>query len=54
MRLQAIRVYSARVACRVDAGKFTRSYKLAAGSACKLRLGPFYMQTAGKVICVCR
>ena len=24
MRLQAIRVYSARGACRVDAGKFTR------------------------------
>ena len=47
-------VYSARGACRVDAGKFTCVYRQTAVNACKLRLGPFYMRTAGKVTCVCR
>ena len=52
MQLQAIRVYSAQSACRVDAGKFTRFYRYTTGNACKLRVEPFYMQFAGKVTCI--
>ena len=54
MRLQAIRVCSARGACRLEAGKFTCIYRLTACNAGKLREGPFYLRTAGKVTCVCR
>ena len=54
MRLQAIRVYSARGACRLNAGKFTCFYRLTACNAGKLRVGPFYLRTACKVTCVCR
>ena len=49
MQLQAIRVYSARGACRVDAGKFTCFYRYTACNACKLRVEPFYMQSAGNL-----
>ena len=52
MRRQAIGVYSARGACRVDAVNlpvFT-----AECSAGKLRVGPFYLRTADKITCVCR
>ena len=51
MRLRAIRIYSARGECRVDAGKFTCFHRQTAGSACKLSDGPFYIQSAGKVTC---
>ena len=54
MRLQAIRMYSARDACRADAGKFTHFYRYTAGNACKLRVGPFYMRTEDEVTCLCR
>ena len=41
MRLQTIRVYSARGSCRVVAAKFTCFYRLTAGNACKLHVGFF-------------
>ena len=54
MRLQAIRVFSAGGVCRLDAGKFTRFCRKTACNAGKLRVGCFYLRTAGKVTCVCR
>ena len=54
MRPQAMRVSSARGACRLEAGKFTCNYRSTACNAGKLREGPFYLRTACKVTCVCR
>ena len=52
MRLQAVRVCSARGACRLDTSKFTCFYRQTAFNAGNLRVGRFYLRTAGKVTCV--